>query len=808
MIYIVPFCRRSDVCRYDWLKSGESVKIIVPHPKLADGVRSMGERHRPDLNIESTTIADFIKNEISRRNHDITIYKKYQLVIELSTVWKKCFPSGTYDEFFGAFDGFTRLRGTTMNFDLVEDILDHSHLGLSERDVEGIKKFWKYLDIRGIYDEHAACSYLAGQYAIADGQESSEKMIVYGFSHLSSGQCDLLNAMGESHDIHIPIHAELWREAGESDWVKWINAEVLPVPANERKSGKTSLVKIRSNGLGGAIRQLAEVGCQDREIEIVLAQKNPDFFHIGELAWGEIYFKVDVSVFDNSYTKIFNELEDRFDWKGEVATDSVLKFLGGMVKEELDKNFDEKDFKIIKMASFVCDEIEEWMDLSEDNSVMTMFDYHVFKNSLKLNLPRNYILPRSDKKMRARVKGFEDIEAIGTDSMTIICVTANYNDIDPKEEHWTEKMIESFLKIGPVKRKEFEFKMLKESIMDILVGGDSFLVIEEGLIDENPLWSEILSKIDVDEIFLEKYKKKEKMDYIKSLGKKSYSPSSSGKWSSGKIQKYLDCPRSFYYSYIERIHFAPENRQEVEATELGSLQHKVIRSFLEQFDSPDEREHHNLTKKIWDQFLEEKKLFLDDLSCQNYFIEIKNYSWHGIECLLGIKDCYPETTFSFEVEFCFQDHKGSIDCIINLGDGVMGIVDFKRSEAGIPGKGDTFGFKKIQLWYYMHNFQMKDFRSCFFGYVCLAEPEKSQFVFDEDVFSKSEFGEIFSVGKKYSCSFREKREQFGYFLKEEIENILENKDFLPIPQSDKICNYCWMRQVCIKDGGAINADSQ
>ena len=315
MLYIVPFCRRSDVCRYDWLESGESVRIIVPHPKLADGVRGMGERHRPDLKIESTTIADFIKSEVSRRNPDITIHKKYQLILELSTVWKKCFPSSAYDEFIGAFDGFTRLRGVTMNFDLVEDILDHSHLGLGERDVEGIKKFWKYLEIRGIYDEHAACSYLAGQYASVSGGEAPEKMIVYGFSHLSSGQCDLFNAMGESHDIHIPIHAGLWEEAGESDWVKWINGKVLPVPERERGAGKASLVKIQSNGLGAAIRQLADAHFQDKAVEIVLAQKNPDFFHIAELAWDEIFFKVDISVFGNTYTKLFNDLEDRFDWK-------------------------------------------------------------------------------------------------------------------------------------------------------------------------------------------------------------------------------------------------------------------------------------------------------------------------------------------------------------------------------------------------------------------------------------------------------------------------------------------------------------
>ena len=806
MLYILPFCRRSDIYQWDWLKKGESVKFIVPHPKLADSIRETVESHRLDLNIESTTIADFIKSEILHRDSDIKIYKKYQLILELSTVWKKYFPASTYDEFFGVFDEFTQLRGITIDFGLVEEILDNSYLGFVGRDIEGIKKFWKYLEIREIYDEHAACFHLAKQYGNTVEKGTSKKIIIYGFSHLSSGQCDLLNIMGKFHDIYIPVYANVWREVVESDWLKWLDAKIMPVSSNERKLNKVSLIKINNNGLSSAIRQLAENYCKDKAVEIILAQKNPDLFHIGELAWGEVSFKVEASVFDNTYKKIFNDLEDGFDWKKEIDTETVLVFLRGIIQAELEKSFEEKNFKTIKMASFVCDEIEKWMNLSEANSIMKMFDYDVFKNSLKLNLPRNYILPQMDKNIKTGVKGLEDIEAVGTDNLVVICATSSYSDFDFKEDHWVENMVEAFLKIGPIKRKELEFKMLKESIVDILVEREAFLVVEENLLEESLLWSEVLSDFTLDEIFIERQEKKEKIDYIKNLGKKNYSPSESEKWSSGKIQKYLDCPRAFYYNYVVPVHISPQNHQEVEARELGSLQHKIVCSFLEQFDTLDEEKYHGLVKDTWDQFLERKKLFLNDLNYWNHFIEIKNYSWRGIKSLLNIKKSYPDAKFSFEVEFFSQVHKGSIDCIVNLGNGMMGIIDFKRSDASIPGKREVFDFKKIQIWYYMHNLKREGFRSCFLGYLCLAELEKSQFVFDKDVLSMDGFKNIFPVGKKYSCSFQEKEKQFERFLAEKIENILEDKNFSPIPQSNKICNYCWMEKVCINRDGAISED--
>ena len=805
MLYIVPFRQSSDIYQYDWWKSDELIKIIVPHPKLADSIREMGERYRPDLSIESTTIADFIKNEILYRDPEIKLYKKYQLILELSTLWKKYFPSSTYDEFLGVFDSFTQLRGITMNFDLVEEVLDNSYLGLADRDIESIKKFWKYLEIREIYDEHAACYRLAEQYEDSIRKEAAKKMVLYGFSHLSSGQCDLINVMGGAHDIYIPIHANVWSEVRESDWIKWIDAKVLPASPEKKKSSQVSLVKIHNNGLAQAIKQWAEKYCKNDQVEIVLAQKNPDFFQMGELAWGDVYFKAEVSIFGNTYTKIFNDLDEGFNWREDVGTESVLNFLQNVVKNELDKNFDEKDFKVVKVASFIQDEIKKWMNLSEENTFMKIFDYHVFKNSLELNLPRNHIFPKADQGMRAKVKGLEEIGTVGSDRSVIICATSGYSDLDSQEDHWTEKMMEYFLKIGPVKRREFEFNMFRESIRDILSEHSSFLIIEEVLMEESYLWSEILSGFEPKNIGLENCEGKGAVDYIKGREKKAYNLSEKDRWSSGKIQKYLDCPRAFYYSYVDQVHFSPENQQEVEARELGSLQHKIIRLYLEQFDTLKEEAHYNLVQAIWEQFLRDKNLILNDINYRNGFVEIKNYSWRGVKALLDIKGSYPKVRFSFEIEFFSQTHRGSIDCIINLGNGMMGIIDFKRSHASVPSKSDIFDFKKIQLWYYMHNFKQEGFDSCFLGYLCLDELEKSQFVFDEGIFSGFDFRTVFPDGKIYGCSFQEKGRLFEEFIKEKMENILEDKEFLPIPQSNKVCKFCWIDKVCVRDE-AMNAD--
>ena len=799
MRYIVPFYRRSDIYKCEWLKTGEFVKIIVPHPKLADGIREVGMQHRPDLNIESMTIANFVKNETLSWNSDIRIYKKYRLILELSTVWKKYFPFSSYNEFLGAFDSFTQLRGVTTNFDLIEEVLNKSYMGLSEEDTASIEKFWKYLEIRKIYDEHAAYSYLVEKYRNYIRDKNFENMIFYGFSHLSSGQCDMINAMGEFHDIYIPLYINVWREAEESDWIKWLDTEVLEIAPPEKKTKKISLIKIGNNGLNRAIKELSERYGKEKSVEIVLTQKNPDFFHIGELAWDKTSFKLEASIFLNTYVKIFNDIELELNWEENVETEIVLKFLCKIIKKELNKNFHEKDFKIIKIASFIHDEIKLWMDLSEENFCMKIFDYHVFRNSLKLNLPRNYILPKTDKAMAAKIKGLEDIEIVGTNDFVVVCAANSHGELGFNEDYWTDKMLESFLRVGPIKRKALELAILKESIIDIFGENNSLLVIEENLIEESSLWSDILSNFDITEITLDNFEDKEKIDYIKRLKKNRYSLLKSKQWSSVKIQKHLDCPRSFYYSYVDRIHFFPLNQQEVEATDLGSLQHKIISLFLDKFDILENRLHYDLVKDIWDKFLQERGLVLDDLSYKNYFIELKNYSWRGIKTLLIIKNNYPDARFSFEVEFASDIHRGSVDCVISLGSDMIGIVDFKRSGASIPSQKDIFNFKKIQLWYYMYNLKRENFPISFLGYICLAEIEKSQFIFDENVFKKENFMKIFAEGRTNFCSFKEKESQFKKFLSEKIDDILGDEKFSPVPQSHNVCKYCWIDKVCIKE---------
>ena len=807
MLYIVPFSQLAQVYQYSWFKNGEVVRVVVPHPKLADSIREQGESHRPDLNIEYATIADFINKKISSWNPEIKIYKKYRLILELSTIWKKYFPSDSCDEFLGAFDRFTELRGITTNFEIIEDVVSKCQIGLSEREVEGIKKFWKYLEVREIFDEHGACSYVVEKYRDGTMDEIATSMVFYGFSHLSSGQCDLLKAMGEKHDVYIPVHENVWQEAKKSDWVKWIDAKILRTHQEKRLPRKISLIKNCSSDLNQVVQQLYDLHGEKESMQIILTQKNPDFSHMGAFSLKDAYFKVETSIFGNTYIKIFNKIEKDLDWRVGVETESVLDFLQKLISQELKKEFDKKDFKMIKTASFLHEEIKLWMDLSETNNVMNIFDYNIFRDSLKLNLPRSSMVSGNESNAQVKIRGIEEIDSIGVDGMVLMCASKNYSEMSFSDDHRTEKMIESFLTIGPIKRKEFEFKMFKQNIMDVLTTNSSFLLVEEDLMKENPLWDEILSNFEIEEMYLGMGKEKETKDYIAGLKKRNYS-SDSIKWSSGKIQKYLDCPRSFYYKYVDRIHFSPEKHLEVEMTDLGTLQHQVIKMFLENFETLDEDEYQKMVKLTWDRFLDEKRMILDGLNYEHCLLEIKNYSWRGIKALFGIKKEYPQAKFSFEFQFDYSMHRGSVDCVVNLDNKIMGIVDFKRSGTSIPSRAEFLDFKKIQLWYYMYNLHLQGFNLGFLGYLCLAEPDKSQVVFDDQAFPQGDFDKIFVEGKKYSCSFKEKLSQFDIFLKDKIENILQDDNFLPIPRVKKACDFCWLDKICIREKVQKDANAQ
>ena len=222
----------------------------------------------------------------------------------------------------------------------------------------------------------------------------------------------------------------------------------------------------------------------------------------------------------------------------------------------------------------------------------------------------------------------------------------------------------------------------------------------------------------------------------------------------------------------------------------------------------DSKHHAQLVTKELEEFLSIEKITPDKMEYENALLEITNYSANGINALLKFKKDYPAVTFSFEESFENESHRGKIDCIVRWQEGI-GIWDFKRSKGGIPQKKEMKEFEKIQLWYYLYNLALSSPKElqeklCFMGYLNLSEIEQSMVVINTDSFLKDIPTE--NLKKSFSSppmfidvSFKDCLLRFQTLLTDKIGEISRDHHFLPIPQKEEVCKYCWIDHVCIKE---------
>ena len=236
MLRVILFYQKSQVYTYDYLDDSSGlITVVSPHPGMADIIHLKNNKYRPDLDLESITMADFRRKEIEILGIDKKIYKKYELLLELSVVWKKYFPDRTLESFLGSVDLFTDLRGFTTDFNLVEEGLSL----LNKETSEVIEKFWKYLEARDIYDEHKIYDLLSQRYRQMDAV-NCRSIVFYGFTHLSSGQCDLIKSLANVYNVYIPFNAFVYQNIKESSWIKWPFGECIYLPKQKSTSKKNN----------------------------------------------------------------------------------------------------------------------------------------------------------------------------------------------------------------------------------------------------------------------------------------------------------------------------------------------------------------------------------------------------------------------------------------------------------------------------------------------------------------------------------------------------------------------------------------
>lgn len=832
MLVVKLYENKDDLFNLDFLKKKTCpIEVICPQAFMADTFRHKMADKIDNKKINVITINRFIKDEYQKCTDQSGLNKfhsKAGLLLYLGVAWKQYFPNIPFERFFQVYNIFTDLRGLTLNFEIIEEVIDRFDSDISK----GLEVFWRFVDSLDIVDEHKSYQLLTNIYRENDNhileniflKDEVKNIIFWGFGHLSSGQIDLINALSIRHDVYVPFPRDVLAHAKSCDWISWLVSNLnVSEMKNDKKNKECKLIYFTKNRLNESLLNFLDqtilinsvlhdgVKKNEMNLDIYLGIRDPRFKHLNEISLSGSSFKVKNKIFDNVILSTFKDINHTFFTKSsqEVETYKVIDYLDGLIYQELTKPSQDKNFRKIKCFALILQSLKEWSELSTINEKMGRFDLKVLEYVSTLNLPRTYFAPLIEKKAVGRLRGLEEIDGYDKNNLNIICATRMHGSLLGLAGPYGNEIMKILTAIGPIYRREFDFQILKHKLQTILSDDNSYLFIEEGLPQHDLAWNEIIDGFkDIKICCLKKTSSakagKDLLDTMIDSSKTKLEVATVS-----KLQTYIDCPRKYYFKHIDLLKSAPILKNHLLNDQLGILEHKVIEIYMGRFTKYDSKQHRPVVKATLDHFLMEKKIVLDEYQYQKNFLEIENFSKNGIESLLYMYKLDPEVKFSFEVPISNRgltykkvSFSGRIDCLCDSKFGRW-IIDFKRSSQGIPSLIELENFQVIQIWFYLNhllNKQENAFNNCsLFGYFNLSDISNSLiFCQDQVVVDQLLASDIFERNnlKRPQRNFEKMINDYDKFESDLIERILSDDDFYPSPRNIKVCEYCVIKNIC------------
>lgn len=746
--------------------------VVCPNPFKADEARlrfdSVGKE------VECITISKFMKDQIKSLLPEETMANaknKSELILFLGAVWKKLKTNPDYLAFVNAFNIFTELRSYSVETPVIEGALEF----YDEELAQIVTLFQKLVTDMGIIDEHGSYNVLTQRLREGDlpvEYNLPKEIVLYGFEFLTASQLDLLKILATRTDLSLLLYQNVVENSTDLDWVGWLKPEeTIQVEARYEMQKTNNSFEFSPGYLAHSIRDESDI--------YVLGTKKSEFQNIQELPFNSQY-KQSVDIFSQSYQMVWEWIGD---FSGKL-TDlrEELKDLGEiLVKRE--------DFLGLKVCLLVINKINHWEGLSDSNGKISQFDLSIIKDSTELDLPRiNKFNPRGNKEITA----LSQIEGIKDKKVSVI-ISTQYQRLSFSESMYTDSIEKYLTAIGPIRRAEFEYNIYLSRLIELNLLNDLDFYIEQGLLKADKQWKRILDHFEFESEKLP-LKLDRKTKYVQHE-KKSFELK---RLSSSKLQMFSDCPRKFYYSYIEKISPDIKLQGEVDAAERGQIQHEVIEVYLKSYPTFDEDSFQKTIEKVVAKYLSGK----DEMDLDGLYVEVRAYTLSIIQILLTIKNQY-NVKFEFEKEFFFKtdiEFTGSIDCFGRGANDLQILLDFKRSGYSFSTITEILEFGKNQLWFYLKRLvdsgQLDLDKPMIFGYVDLSDVSNS-LLFSPSREYLTEFKEIF--GRSRSSNIEDVKahmDAYSEFEAENIERLKGEKEFNPQPIDHKVCSFCFLATTC------------
>lgn len=734
--------------------------IICPSPAVADGLRRLMPENSEIITI-SKWVSDYLKTKNQKR------INKAELMLRLSSVWRHYFPTEEGHLFFKSFELFTDLRSFSLNLEMLSEFLKE----IDEVTTKSVLLFWTFLQTEKLIDEHLSYQILSDM----DDAGMRRPIWVIGFKHLSGIQIDMFKVLGEKADVNIFFPKDVYPETLSTDWIRWLVPESEVI--NLKKVNKLKIVHFPKNKLNMVLDSLKKiVPCFD----IALASQSVTLNYRQEVSGSNLFFKSQEDLFKIQREELIEELSAALELAPSALEDFILKVEDKKREALLEENFIRyKTLLLLDDALVFYGEFQTTVDL---------FTLKVLKMILELNSPR-VALATLILSPQNRLLELNELPYRESPHPLVAIASSSYGPLKSQENKYSEKMIDALRAIAPVKRSGLDFLYLKSELAQTLSKEGNILLMEEGLELIDLSWREILKKFEL-ELMNPKadYQLKNKQDYLAS--RTNLGPYELHNISASRLQLFMDCPRKYYFSYIDKIDHRPAERLKIAPDEMGTIEHEIIEQYFSNrtIDSSLVFEpivHEMQCRLALDKFISSHKIILNEKTKLVTFYELVHYTRNGIEFLINF--CKQNQAIKIEFERPVGDNPwsliGFIDCLVHLTNNKIALFDFKRSGAAIGSRRDTVAFDKIQIWVYllvMLKIQGNAIQS--WGYLNLSEIEASLVYIEEE-----------NPLLKETVI-----DDFQKLLEKTIEALKVEVYFLPRPRNHKVCSFCEMELFCSK----------
>lgn len=792
MMQIVYFSRKSQFLTEMQGISGEKV-YITPSPAKADGLRSLlTESSSTDV----VTIAKFtseLVNHLWQGEERPEVKRKADLLLIFGILKNKYLPDLGFEQFTQAYNLFSDLRSFTLNEDALSTVMEEQ----SPEVGKAVELFWRLLEATGYLDEHGAYQ------AISESLRSSEEIeglkktyIFWGFQHLNGQQVDLLKALSIRYQVVIPFPLSLKEKLKKSDWISWLRdskVTELDLPLIEQVP-KAQWLKINSREIALNLKYIIKP--QD---QIVLGVSKLSPLHMDIIPSREVYYKIPHQLIAPELLELRSEIKDSL--KGKSAFKD-LEFFVNQKKQKIIFSLKKNDssFKHLKALELYEDALKSIRELTDDEIHVDSFFLKLLNEVVVLNQPRSSYVPVASHELSIDLKDMSTLEDVKRDRRVILCVDDRFDEIQGLGQNYTEVIQKALSSLGPLKRSELELLFKQWEFNDLLSQADATVLMSESTLKHSLIWKRLFQDVSLEDRPSDfNHPERKISDQLKQNNNMSFK----GSYSASKFQTFLDCPRKFYFSYVDKIFPRVSLKADLDSLLSGTISHKIIEVFHKTHASEDSLPE--ITKQVMKEYIQEEKIVLSPDRFLRHELVFNHRSLNGIQFLKKIDELMGQSVnWSIEEDFSLNEHyplNGKIDCL-GIHENTIFLLDFKSTKFGASSNSEVEELESLQLWAYalaasrkIANFEHK---SIVLGYIALDNPAESNLLFsDKELYEKFKTAKI-TKQHNFKTPFPELFKNAQEKMLDVTIAIQNEKVFPAKPRKSDACNFCELNKVCIK----------